>query len=219
MTVRSSKGQTTHGPPPDNQVPGPVSCSKGQTTLDLPGKGQKTLEQKPHTCPGKGHTIHQLPGQVRQHARCQARDKSCRTRVRQPWGRHPASVRQGSDNPSVARTGLDNPQAARDGTRATEQGSDNLGADTPHASRQGSDNLGADTRTRSDKDQKLPGKSQSTRELPETGHEPQSKGQTTLGQTPRTRLGKGQTTHQLPDKNNKKIIITFISNPSSTPIV
>ena len=39
MTVRSPKGQTTHRPPPENQVPRPVSCSKGQTTLDLPGNG------------------------------------------------------------------------------------------------------------------------------------------------------------------------------------
>ena len=42
---------------------GPVSCSKGHSSFDLPGKGHSTLGHSTHTRLGKGHSTHQLPGQ------------------------------------------------------------------------------------------------------------------------------------------------------------
>jgi len=137
----------------------PPVARTGQTTRALPGKGQElqdkgqtTLGQTPRERSARVRQPISCQDRVRQPASCQRRDKSHRARVRQPWGRHPARVsarvrqpwgrhphafRQGSE---VARKESVNPRAARDGTRATEQGSDNPGADTPHASWQGSNN-------------------------------------------------------------------------------
>jgi hypothetical protein len=117
MIVRPSKDQTIHGPPHDNQVPGPVSCCKGQTTLDLPGQGHSTL----------GRTTRKLPdtGQEPQN------------KGQTTLGRHPArvSARVRQLTSCRDRPGSDNPRAARQEARSAEQGSD-----TPHASRQESIN-------------------------------------------------------------------------------
>ena len=64
-------------------------------------------------------------------------------RVIRLWADKPRASKRRSLNPPVAGTGSldsgsDNMRAARHGTRATEQGSLDLGADTRHASQQGS---------------------------------------------------------------------------------
>jgi len=68
--MKSYKDRITHGPPPGNQVPGPVSNDKGHSTSALAGKGQEP-QSKGHSTLGhstrsrlsKGHSTDQLLGQ------------------------------------------------------------------------------------------------------------------------------------------------------------
>ena len=151
-TVRPSNGWTTHEPPPDNQVPGPASCSKGPKTLDLPGKG---------------HSTHQF--------------RVTRLWVRQPGtrSRHPARV---SDNPPVAGTGSldfgsDNPGASRHGTPAMvgpPRGRHSARVSVrviqeARSAEQGSDNPGHTRPGKGHSTHQLPGQGQITRALPVHG--------------------------------------------------
>ena len=65
--MQSYQDRTTHGPPHDNQVPGPVSNDKGHSTNALPDKGQgkshSTRGHSTRTHLSKGHSTHQLLGQ------------------------------------------------------------------------------------------------------------------------------------------------------------
>jgi len=156
MLIKPFKDQITHGPPPDNRVPGPVSCGKGQSTL-----GQSTRER-----PGKGHSTHELPGQDHStlgpstgalpDTRHQPQGKgsstlgySTRTHLSNGHSTHqlpgqgldsgllnPNASQEGSLNPPVAGKGsLDSNQcAARQETRFAEQGSLDSGLLNPHAS-------------------------------------------------------------------------------------
>jgi hypothetical protein len=68
--MKSPRDQIPLGPPPDNQVPGPVSNGRGHSTNALPdmvhqpqSKGHSTRGHSTHTRLSKGHSTHQLLGQ------------------------------------------------------------------------------------------------------------------------------------------------------------